>query len=82
LPSCSSALLGSGWTAGRALPPHEPGQTWDRPSFSGNGFIYGFDGPTLVGHHLLAEGVDQRRAEAAWSSRLARVFGGDRNGSG
>jgi hypothetical protein len=36
LPSCSSALLGSGWTAGRALPPTEPAQTWDRPTFSGH----------------------------------------------
>jgi hypothetical protein len=45
-------------------------------------FIYGFDGTTLVGHHLFAEGVDRGRAEAAWSSWLTRVFGGDRNGSG
>jgi hypothetical protein len=45
-------------------------------------FIYGFDGSTMVGHHLFAEGVDRRRAEAAWSSWLTRVFGGDGNGSG
>lgn len=38
LPSCSSALLGSGWTAGRALPPTEPAQTWDRPTFFGAPF--------------------------------------------
>jgi hypothetical protein len=45
-------------------------------------FTYGFDGTTLVGHRLFAEGVDRGRAEAAWSSWLTRVFGGDRNGSG
>ena len=45
-------------------------------------FIYGFDGTTMVGHHLFAEGVDQPRAEAAWSSWLARVFGDEGNGSG
>ena len=45
-------------------------------------FIYGFDGSTMVGHHLFAEGVDRQRAEAAWSSWLTRVFGGEGNGSG
>ena len=45
-------------------------------------FIYGFDGSTMVGHHLFAEGVDQPGAEAAWSSWLTRVFADDGNGSG
>ena len=39
-------------------------------------------GDVLVGYHLLAEGVDRGRAEAAWASWLTRAFGGDRNGSG
>ena len=39
-------------------------------------FIYGFDGTTMVGHHLFAGGVDQRRTEEAWASWLANVFGG------
>jgi uncharacterized protein YndB with AHSA1/START domain len=37
-------------------------------------FIRGFDGTTLVGHHLFAPGVDQQRAEAEWASWLGRVF--------
>jgi hypothetical protein len=45
-------------------------------------FFYGFDGTTMVGHHLFAEGVDRPRAEAAWSSWLTGVFGGGGNGSG
>jgi hypothetical protein len=36
----------------------------------------------MIGHHLFAEGVNQREAEAAWSSWLTRVFGGDGNASG
>ena len=37
-------------------------------------FIRGFEGTAMVGHHLFAEGVDQRRAEAAWRGWLARTF--------
>jgi uncharacterized protein YndB with AHSA1/START domain len=37
-------------------------------------FIYGFDGTTFVGHHLFADGVDQRREEAAWTDWLDRAF--------
>lgn len=45
-------------------------------------FIYGFDGSTMVGHHLFGEGVDQERAEAYWASWLANVFGGATTASG
>ena len=45
-------------------------------------FIAGFDGTTMVGHHLFGEGVDQQQAETAWSSWLTRVFGGDGDASG
>jgi uncharacterized protein YndB with AHSA1/START domain len=37
-------------------------------------FISGFDGTTMVGHHLFAEGVDQDKAERQWSDWLERVF--------
>jgi uncharacterized protein YndB with AHSA1/START domain len=37
-------------------------------------FIHGFDGTTLAGHHLFADGVDQHEAEDAWRSWLGRVF--------
>jgi hypothetical protein len=36
----------------------------------------------MVGHHLFAEGADQRGAEAAWGSWLANVFGGTGAASG
>ena len=45
-------------------------------------FIAGFDGTTMVGHHLFDEGVDQQQAETAWSSWLTRVLGGDEDGPG
>jgi uncharacterized protein YndB with AHSA1/START domain len=37
-------------------------------------FIYGFDGSTMVGHHLFTDGVDQQREETAWASWLGRLF--------
>ena len=48
-------------------------------------FIYGFTGTVMVGHHLFAGGVDQKDAEDAWRSWLARLFdpsGGDGGASG
>ena len=45
-------------------------------------FIASFQGPSMIGHHLFAEGVDQEQAEAAWSSWLNRVFGGEGDASG
>ena len=45
-------------------------------------FIYGFDGTTMVGHHLFSEDVDQQQAEGAWASWLGRVFGGAGTASG
>jgi uncharacterized protein YndB with AHSA1/START domain len=43
-------------------------------------FIHGFEGTTMVGHHLFAEGVDRAAAEAAWRTWLNGLFpsGGDR----
>jgi uncharacterized protein YndB with AHSA1/START domain len=38
-------------------------------------FIRGFEGTVMVGHHLFADGVDQRRAEDEWRAWLVRVFG-------
>jgi uncharacterized protein YndB with AHSA1/START domain len=37
-------------------------------------FIYGFDGSTMVGHHLFIDGVDQQQEETAWASWLGRLF--------
>ncbi|MGA9161064.1 MAG: SRPBCC domain-containing protein, partial [Actinomycetota bacterium] len=45
-------------------------------------FIYGFDGTTMVGHHLFDGAVDQQQAERAWASWLANVFGGAGTASG
>jgi hypothetical protein len=45
-------------------------------------FIYGFDGTTMVGHHLFSEDVDQQQAEGAWASWLGTVFGGAGTASG
>jgi uncharacterized protein YndB with AHSA1/START domain len=39
-------------------------------------FIHAFTGPSMVGHHLFAEGVDQQRAERDWTAWLERLFGG------
>ena len=44
--------------------------------------IYGFDGTTMVGHQRTPRPDQQQRVEAAWSSWLTRVFGGDGKGSG
>jgi uncharacterized protein YndB with AHSA1/START domain len=38
-------------------------------------FIHGFDGTTMVGHHLFAGDVDQQAAERAWRSWLDGLFG-------
>jgi len=45
-------------------------------------FIHGFEGSTMVGHHLFAQGVDQQGEVSAWSTWLTRVFGGDADASG
>jgi uncharacterized protein YndB with AHSA1/START domain len=37
-------------------------------------FIHGFEGTTMVGHHLFDAGVDQNQAESAWRSWLGRLF--------
>ena len=37
-------------------------------------FIAGFEGTTMVGHHLFAEGVDAEAASRAWADWLARSF--------
>jgi len=40
-------------------------------------FIHGFEGSTIVGHHLFVEGVDQAKEEAAWAEWLGRTFAED-----
>jgi len=48
-------------------------------------FIYGFDGTTMVGHHLFSDGVNQGEAEGAWKAWLDHLFGpsgGDETASG
>jgi uncharacterized protein YndB with AHSA1/START domain len=37
-------------------------------------FIWAFDGRSMVGHHLFADGVDRAEAERAWGDWLARSF--------
>ena len=37
-------------------------------------FIAGFEGTTMVGHHLFADGVDGEAATRAWSDWLTRSF--------
>jgi uncharacterized protein YndB with AHSA1/START domain len=37
-------------------------------------FIMGFDGSTLVGHHLFAEDVDRAAATEAWQDWITRAF--------
>ena len=51
--------------------------TWVSPSFLGvrsddaiYWFVWAFTGPLMVGHHLFAEGVDQKEQEDAWKSWL------------
>ena len=39
-------------------------------------FIHGFDGTTMVGHHLFADGVDREAEELRWRSWLNGLFGG------
>jgi uncharacterized protein YndB with AHSA1/START domain len=61
--------------------------SWVSPHFVGvrsddaiYAFIHGFEGTTMVGHHLFADGVDRQEAERAWRSWLGRLFapsGGD-----
>jgi uncharacterized protein YndB with AHSA1/START domain len=43
-------------------------------------FIHGFDGTTMVGHHLFADGVDQQETERIWRSWLSRLFDGSPGG--
>src|SRR5829696_4614578 len=37
-------------------------------------FVCGFDGSVGVGHHLYADDVDDKEAEAAWQAWLDRLF--------
>jgi uncharacterized protein YndB with AHSA1/START domain len=37
-------------------------------------FIAGYEGTTMVGHHLFAEGIDGPAASKAWAGWLARSF--------
>jgi uncharacterized protein YndB with AHSA1/START domain len=37
-------------------------------------FIWAFDGRSMIGHHLFADGVDRADAERAWADWLARSF--------
>jgi uncharacterized protein YndB with AHSA1/START domain len=37
-------------------------------------FVHGFDGSTMAGHHLFADGVDQDEAENVWRAWLDRLF--------
>jgi len=37
-------------------------------------FIRGYEGSTIVNHHLFAEGVDQASEESAWTGWLRRTF--------
>jgi hypothetical protein len=36
-------------------------------------FIRGFLGPTVIGHHTFADGVEQKETERAWQAWLARL---------
>ena len=38
-------------------------------------FIVGWEGSTLVGHHLFADDVDQAKATAAWQDWITRALG-------
>jgi uncharacterized protein YndB with AHSA1/START domain len=67
--------------APEGFPPVEGEVDYVSPSFLGvrtsDGlfrFIYGFDGTTMVGHHLFTGGVDQQREESAWAGWLGQVF--------
>jgi uncharacterized protein YndB with AHSA1/START domain len=59
------------------IKPIEGVVEWVSPSFLGvrsddaiYRFIWAFTGPLMVGHHLFAEGVDEKEAERAWKSWL------------
>lgn len=63
------------------LPPIDGVVDYLSPSFIGvrssdeiYRFIYGFQGNVMVGHHLFAEGADQKDAERAWGVWLDRLF--------
>lgn len=65
------------------LPPIDGVVDYVSPSFRGirsddalYRFIHGFDGRTMVGHHLFGDDVDQHEAERAWRSWLAEIFEG------
>ena len=38
-------------------------------------FIVGFEGSTMVGHHLFAEDVDRAAATEAWQTWITRALG-------
>jgi uncharacterized protein YndB with AHSA1/START domain len=59
------------------LAPIEGTVEWVSPSFLGvrsddalYRFIWAFTGPLMIAHHLFAEDVDQKEAEAAWKAWL------------
>jgi uncharacterized protein YndB with AHSA1/START domain len=61
----------------RGFEPIEGVVEWASPSFLGirsedaiYWFVWAFTGPLMVGHHIFAEGVDQKEAEAAWKAWL------------
>ena len=39
-------------------------------------FIHGFQGTTMVGHHLFGDGVNQAEAERSWQAWLGSLFDG------
>ena len=39
-------------------------------------FIHGFEGTTMVGHHLFQEGVNRMEAERSWRAWLSSLFDG------
>ena len=59
------------------LSPHFIGVLTDDAIYR---FIHGFEGTTMVGHHLFAGGVDRAAAEAAWEAWLNRTFAGGGEG--
>jgi hypothetical protein len=59
------------------IAPIEGVVEWASPSFLGvrsedalYRFIWAFTGPLMVAHHLFADGVDEKEAEAAWAAWL------------
>jgi hypothetical protein len=53
------------------LSPHFIGVLTDDAIYR---FIHGFEGTTMVGHHLFADGVDGAAAETAWGAWLNALF--------